>query len=351
MALFDSPRASILLRPEALDPDFVPEILPHREAFLKDIASTISYSLESGKSSNIFMVGPPGTGKTASVRYVLRELSSYSPLTFQTYINCWVYRTRYSIVSFLARSLKIPVPRRGVAPDEAYDRIFSKLNDARGAVIVLDEVDRLARESSEVLYDFSRMHEFLDVPVVVITIANTETFLYWLDPRIHSTLFSRKLEFAPYTVPQLKDILRERAKIALADGTYDENVLGLCAAIGWKRGGDARAAISCLYEAAVLAEREDADRITPEHVRRVSGSVPSARQDNLEPHLSAIVDLLRENGPMTVKKLHGLYCERVGRITPRAFRNYLRELEMLGIVELRRLPVRGYVREVRLKRP
>lgn len=349
MGLFDEPRATILIRPEVLDTDYIPEVLPHREHLMRDIASTISYALDTGKSSNVFLVGPPGTGKTVAVRYILRELSSYSPLTFQTYINCWVYRTRYSIVSFLAKELKIPVPRRGVAPDEAYDRIFSRLNTYRGAVIVLDEVDRLSRESSEVLYDFSRLHEFLDVPTVVITIANTENFVYRLDPRIHSTLFSRKLVFEQYTVPQLKDILRERAKVALADGSYDDNVIGLCAAIGWKRGGDARAAISCLYEAAVLAEREGVERITPAHVYRVEGRVELARHENLDPRYVPIVEILRENGELTVKELYEEYVKRADQITLRAFRNYISELESLGVVETRRLNVRGYVRAVRLK--
>ncbi|MDN5358320.1 MAG: archaeal cell division control protein 6 [Candidatus Diapherotrites archaeon] len=349
MGLFEEPRATILLRPEVLDTDYIPDVLPHREAQMKEIASAISYALDTGHSSNIFVVGPPGTGKTASVRYILRELSSYSPLTFQTYINCWVYRTRYSIISFLAKELRIPVPRRGVAPDEAYDRIFARLNDSRGAVIVLDEVDRLSRESTDVLYDFSRLHEFLEVPTVIITIANSESFVYRLDPRIYSTLFSRKVEFSPYTVPQLKDILRERAKIALAEGTYDENVIGLCAAIGWKRGGDARAAISCLYEAAVLAEREGADRITPEHVRRVEGLIKSSRHESVDPKFIPIVEILRERGELTVKELYEEYVRRADKITLRAFRNYIKELESLGVVETRRLNVRGYVRAVRLR--
>ncbi|HID09106.1 TPA: hypothetical protein EYP13_02660, partial [Candidatus Micrarchaeota archaeon] len=292
---------------------------------------------------------PPGAGKTVAVRYILRELSSYSPLTFQTYINCWVYRTRYSIVSYLARELKVPVPRRGVAPDEAYDRIFSRLNTYRGAVVVLDEVDRLSRGSDEVLYDFSRLHEFLDVPVVTVTIANRENFVYRLDLRIQSALFSKKLVFEPYTVPQLKDILRERAKLALAEGTYDENVIGLCAAVGWKRGGDARVAISCLYEAAALAEREGADRITLDHVRRVEGYAQSSLRENLDPRYVPIVEILREKGELTVKELYNEYVKRAGSVTLRAFRNYISELESLGVVAVRRLNVRGHVRAVRLR--
>ncbi|HIQ10158.1 MAG TPA: AAA family ATPase [Euryarchaeota archaeon] len=349
MGIFDSPRATILLRPEVLDSDYIPEILPHREGLMREIASTISYSLDTGRSSNVFVVGPPGAGKTVAVKYILRELSSYSPLTFQVYINCWVYRTRHSIISHLARELKIPLPRRGVAPDEAYDRIFARINTHRGAVIVLDEVDRLSRGSDEVLYDFSRLHEFLDVPVVAVSIANTEDFVYRLDLRIQSALFSRKLTFEPYTVPQLKDILKERAKLALADGTYDDNVIGLCAAVGWKRGGDARVAISCLYEAAVLAEREGAERITVDHVRRAEGRAGSSLREGLDPRYVPIVEILEEKGELTVKELYNEYTKRAGKVTLRAFRNYISELEALGVIAVKRLNVKGHVRAVRLR--
>ncbi len=349
VSLFESSIGNIIRDARALDPNFVPDVLPFRDAHLKEIASTIAYSLDAGASANIFVVGPPGTGKTASVKYVLRELSSYSPLTFQTYINCWIYRSRFSIISALAESLRVPVPRRGYAPDEAYSRIFERLSDYRGAVIVLDEVDRIASASSDVLYDFSRMHSFVDAPLVLITIANTENFLYSLDPRILSTLFSKKLQFDRYTVPQLKEILRSRARLALFEGTYDDNVLGLCAAVGWKRGGDARASISCLREAAVLAERSGDGKITVSHVRAVESSVKGSRYASVDAKLRPILDILMERGELTVSELYKEYISRCEKITMRAFRNYINELLSLGLIRVRRLPVRGNVRAVSLR--
>ncbi|HID09648.1 TPA: hypothetical protein EYP13_05435, partial [Candidatus Micrarchaeota archaeon] len=103
----------IIRDPTVLDPEYLPESLPFREAHIQEIARTISYALSGKISENLFIVGPPGVGKTAVVRYVLKQLASYSPQTFQAYINCWVYRTRYAILSRLANMLSIPVPRRG----------------------------------------------------------------------------------------------------------------------------------------------------------------------------------------------------------------------------------------------
>ncbi len=333
---------------EPLDPEYLPERLPFREAEIQEIAGTVSYALAGRASSNLFIVGPPGVGKTAVVRYVLRQLSSHSPTTFQAYVNAWVYRTRYAVLTRLAALLGIPVPRRGVALDEVLDRMFQALETHRGAVIVLDEVDRLAARDAEVLYELSRLDSFVDVPVVFITIANSEAFIYHLDPRIYSTLFHRKLTFSPYTVPQLKKIVLERAEAALFPGTYDDDVIGLCAAAGWKRGGDARAAIACLAEAAKIAESEGAERITKEHVRRAMGQVVGVHRD-VDPKFRVILGILAEKGPMRVRDLYEEYVRRGARVTMRTFRNYIAEMERLGLIETRRLPERGYVREVRLK--
>lgn len=338
----------IIRDPTILDPEYLPESLPFREPHIQEIARTISYSLSGKISENLFIVGPPGVGKTAVVRYVLKQLASYSPQTFQAYINCWVYRTRYAILSRLASMLGIPVPRRGVALDEVIERVFEMLERHRGAVIVLDEVDRLAISNAEVLYEFSRLGSFVDVPVVLITIANSESFVYTLDPRVYSTLFQKKLAFSPYTVPQLKRILSERAALAFFPDTYDDEVLGICAAVGWKRGGDARAAIVCLLEAAKLAEAEGADRIKPEHARRATQGIDVLRRD-IDTKYRPIVEILSEKGAMRVRDLYEEYVRRAPKITPRTFRNYLSELERLGIIEIRRLNERGYVREVRLR--
>ncbi len=347
MELFGNRGSAILIRPDVLDPEYVPDVLPFRDSQLREIATSISYAVDGGRSTNIFAIGPPGTGKTASLRYVLRELKSYSPMVRQAYVNAWVHRSRFAVLSQIAVQIRSPVPRRGLAADEIFSSIVDTLSSSRGAVIVIDEADRLS-QAQDVLYDLSRLNEFVDVPLVVITVANTDYFLSRLDPRVISTLFSRRVEFPRYTVPQLKEILKERAKLALAPDTYSDSVLGLCAAVAWKRGGDARVAISCLYEAAVAAESEGADRITPEHVRRVADKVAIPEPALSDPRYAPIIDILREKGELRVRELYELYVQKGRQVTPRAFRNYLRELQAMGLVEIRRLPVRGNVRAVRL---
>ena len=53
---------------------YIPEILPHREKEITELASILSPSLNYETPSNIIMFGKPGVGKTAVTKLVGAEL-------------------------------------------------------------------------------------------------------------------------------------------------------------------------------------------------------------------------------------------------------------------------------------
>ncbi len=332
-------REGIISNPSAFDPDYIPEEMPFREGQLEALAREITFFVRRGTPTNLFLWGPPGTGKTASVLKILGEASAVFTNLRTVYVNAWKYRTRMGILSEVARQMGIAVPVRGVSADTVFSSIEMRIEEER-VVIALDEADRLA--GSDVLYDLSR----LGSRAMLITIANGRDFLSVLDPRITSTLFQSDIEYPPYTVPQLTEILRRRAEVGLVPGTWDEEVLRACAAVGFARGGDARIAIACLFNAAKLAEAEEAERIEVRHVKEARKGL--SPQLDLEPKLAWIVEILKEKGPLTSSELYAEYSKR-NPVTVRAFRNYLKELERMGIVEVERVRKRGNVRLVRLR--
>src|SRR3989344_1790270 len=84
---------SLFLDAVALDFDYLPKLLLHRENQQKHIASSIAPLLQDRNGKNLLITGPPGIGKTAAARWVLRELEDkYSNEDIQTiYINCLMY--------------------------------------------------------------------------------------------------------------------------------------------------------------------------------------------------------------------------------------------------------------------
>ena len=329
----------IISNPTVFDLDYLPEEMPFREGELDAMAREVAFFVKKGAPTNLFLWGPPGTGKTASVRKILRESEAVFPGVRTAYVNVWNFRTRTGILTEIARQIGIPIPVSGVSYEFIYSSLLERLDGK--VIIALDEADRLLG-NTDILYDLSRMGS----RAMLITIANSKEFLTLLDARIISTLFQNEVEYKPYTVPQLTEILRRRAENGLYPNTWDDKILRICAAVGFSRGGDARIAITCLYNAAKHAEGRGASRIMEEDVKAVKGEL-SYRRD-IDPKFLPIVELLSKNGPMTTGDLYREYSKSYP-INERTFRNYIRELADRGIVEVKRLKKKGNVRLVQLR--
>ncbi len=254
----------------ALLPDFVPEEPLHRESQLKDMASSLKPAIESLQPDNLFIYGATGTGKTTCAKHVAKELNEYKTKVNCVYINCWENNTRLSILNEIGKSIEIGFPRRGLAGDEVLARIveFSKKGNFT-SIVFLDEFDQLiARKEENVAYELTRAGENHGVDFGVVIISNNSNLLDSLDNRIKSSLSPRKIEFPRYSPIELKDILRERAKLSLRPDSWSEEVIALCAAHAAKTGGDCRVSLRTLWRAARIAESEAADEIKEKHVRK-----------------------------------------------------------------------------------
>ncbi len=356
---------------EYLRPSYTPEELPHRGEQIHQLARILVAPLRGETPSNLFIYGKTGTGKTASVKYVVKELkrvSSHAPRMVEpVYLNCEVVNTQYRILATLANtfldklrerygrehanSLGFPesVPMTGWPTDEVYRCFFRALDhDPQLAVIVLDEIDRLVLKSGdEVLYNLTRMNsDLIKAKVSIVGISNDLNFMNYLDPRVRSSLSEEELVFPPYNALQLKDILEKRAEMSYADGVLGDGVISLCAAHAAREHGDARRALDLLRIAGELAEREGVEMVTVTHVQlafekmekdkmvEVVRTLPS--QSKLV--LFSVVLLTEKNSRKIVTgDVYAVYralCRQSGLdvLTQRRVSDLISELDMLGII-------------------
>ena len=90
---------SVFRNEDALKPEFLPEQLPCRQAQVNELVECFK-PLASGRiARNAFIHGTPGLGKTATARWVLRELSDYTEKIASIYVNCWQHSTRQAVLS------------------------------------------------------------------------------------------------------------------------------------------------------------------------------------------------------------------------------------------------------------
>lgn len=220
------------------------------------------------------MYGKTGTGKTASIKYVLARLAekckSLGTSFIGSYVNCRVAGTEYRTLSQICNSHGIMVPFTGLATSEVFQRLISSIRAQRScSIVVLDEIDALVKGFGDrLLYELSRINELIGQSrLTIVGISNDLGFKEYLGPRVLSSLSEEEVIFKPYSSPELRDILAERAAEAFVEGVVPSSTIELSAALAAAEHGDARRALDLLRVAGEIAEREMHKMVDEECVR------------------------------------------------------------------------------------
>ncbi|MEM0350910.1 MAG: ORC1-type DNA replication protein, partial [Archaeoglobaceae archaeon] len=353
MNLFDRilSSTSIFKNRDVLRHSYTPETLPHREEQISQLVELLSPILKGGTPSNIFIYGKTGTGKTATVKLVMKNLEEVSKKmnanVVVQYLNCEIIDTAYRVLASIARKLGKNVPMTGWPTDQVYEEVKNAI-ESSGAkmVIVLDEIDKLVKRAEEALYSLTRMNSDLSTSrVCIIGISNNLKFKSFLDARILSSLSEEELVFPPYNAEQLEDILKQRAEIAFNEGTLEDGVIQLCAAIAAQEHGDARKALDLLRVSAEIAEREGDSKVRIKHVRKAVKKIETdymletVRTLPLQTKilLYSMILLAESVEKFTTGEVYCIYkklCSKIGveALTQRRISDLISELDSLGII-------------------
>jgi len=363
-SVFSKP--SVFKNKEALYPEYVPSILPHREEQIKQLAEIFKPLVTSpgSISQRAVLVGGVGTGKTVTARAFGRELRALArnlglDLRY-VHINCHRDRTLFEVVTEITRQLGAPIPSRGLSAQEIFVALLNFMDrEDIYAIITLDEFDYLVNVAgSDAIYFLVRIYD--EYPekikrVNYILITRDISALRRLDPATESYILKHVVRFNQYSSIELFDILKARRAEAFHEGTVSDDVLRYIAEYeGIDKGGDgnARAALEILLLAGEAADHEYSDRVSIEHVRKALSLVnPDIVVVNdlliyLHVHelllLKAAIRLLRRSGNMfarigDVEREYIQLCEELGE-KPRKHTQiyeYVTNLKKMGIIQAR----------------
>ena len=377
--IFDSVEGrSLFKNKQIMQSNHSPEDIPHRDEQIQSVASILAPSLLGERTSNLFIYGKTGTGKTLSVQHVANELTRRSrenKILRVEYLNCKLKKvadTEYRILAELIKKLGGSVPATGLPTDQVYLRFLDILENSpeKLLILILDEIDQAVKKiGDEFLYNLTRINsELNNTQIIIVGISNDLRFLDMIDQRVKSSLSEEEIVFPPYNAVQLQDILRKRANEAFKPNTVNEGVIAKCAAYAAREHGDARRALDLLRVAGELAERNSDKKIKIEHIDNANEKIEKDKildvvetgTKQFQMILYSIIDLVDkdENNSVFTGDIFDFYeqlCKKVkiDALTQRRVSDIIAELDMLGLINARVISKgrHGRMREIKLAIP
>ncbi|MFC6764042.1 orc1/cdc6 family replication initiation protein [Natrinema soli] len=372
------PTGRIFKEREALLEEWTPDKLVGRDTELQQYHAALQPVIEGETPSNIFLYGKSGVGKTAATRFLLNRLENSAEdidgLDLHTVeINCDGLNSSYQTAVALVNELRDPanqISNTGYPQASVYQFLFDEIDSLGGTIlIVLDEVDHIQDDS--LLYKLPRARSNGDISnarLGVVGISNDLSFRNQLSSKVRSSLCEKEVSFSAYDATELVQVLRQRESVAFHDNVLEDGVIEVCAAYGAKDSGDARKALDLLLESGDIAREENADVVIENHVtearRRLQTDQVIEGISNYSQHGQLVLwalTLLEERGetPVRTREIREPYevlCDREGYdpVSTRAVREYLAELETLGIIsstETNRGKSGGKFKEHELEQP
>jgi cell division control protein 6 len=351
--------SALFLDKSKLSPRYVPEELPHRKAQIQQIVHTFS---DAPKDPDKFpltvlqVIGPAGIGKTSTVirsSKIIEELFAKNRLRLRTaYINLKLQGgNKFAIYRFLLEHIAPDLPVQGLGAEGMLRYLLQYLRQSsQYAFIIMDEIDYLIKSSkdTDVVYDLTRLNEYEpDSPCNVkgvIFIARNKEFYSKLDAAELSTLGRVPMEFYPYTIEQVSDILEARASQAFKPKAIASDVIDKVASITTSAdvNSDVRYALDLLLYAGNLAESQGTGRVMLDHVRKVHNQMhPLLTSEEIEQlsknHVVSLLALVR-----------ALKSKKKSYVELKDVRLYASELA--GQLGMKKIEIEDYLEDLRARR-
>jgi len=346
--------------PEVFESTYTPEHLHHRDAQVRELAFLIRPALRGASPMNAILRGPPGTGKTTTVRRVFAEVAAETRRVVPVYINCRQDHTLLAVYRCISRHLS------GYAPpsrhlDDVREMIAARLRERDARLLVcLDDADYLiaAGTYNVLLYQLLRLYEKWDVRKAGVFAVTSDLALNLYaeaDPSVRSVFHPLEVFFPPYGRGELREILADRARQGLYPGVISKATLDRIATIAAAE-QDVRVGIDLLRGAVIRAEKDGRRRVGPEDVttaaRMVVAPALRTRAADLSAGeralLSGIAERSREGRDMNSGAVFEAAREYlpIGKTT---YHEHLNALAKAGIVDLVSGTGRGRGRAIHLR--
>jgi orc1/cdc6 family replication initiation protein len=316
----------IISRADLLMPETIPYKITGRSKQMDRLRECLMPMEKGAAPFSAWLYGPAGSGKTVVARKVAGEFCQSAHRVF-LYVNCWERPTLYSVVQALCEQLKV-LGADAQDTNVKLSRLSQALRNTT-TLIILDEFDRpMPKERDSIVY------RLLQLPKVgLFCISNTDSAFLTLETRNQSRLSPVLVHFSRYSTGEIEAIITDRARDTLMPGAFSANTLQEIAPLAQ---GDARLALRLLFQAALAAENDHAERIHTKHIpadrSTWARSEQKRRIESLPEHQRLVYELVKKHRQISSTALRNLYETACGKLSiePVAQRTFSKYVALLA---------------------
>jgi cell division control protein 6 len=245
-----------------------------REQEQQELKAFVSTRTKSKRSGCIYVSGPPGTGKSAFVNDVCRDIEADRGVK-AAYINCMSIKKAADLFTALLENFVDVTEVAEGKEIETLRKLFSQHRTSY--VVTLDEVDHLLELDLELLYEVFEWSFQKTSSLVLVGIANALDFTDRFLPRLKARgLKPQLLPFLPYTATQISSVITSKLKSLLPTAVNHVPFIHPTAIIFLSKkvaaqSGDLRKAFDICRRAIDLIEADTRDQ----HAKMVAEITPS----------------------------------------------------------------------------
>jgi len=242
---------------------YVPGILPCREFQRNQIKTFLEKAISSGGTGGgLYVSGMPGTGKTATLHQVVRELRDKGYDFRYIEVNMMKLPTPKHVYSEIYRQWgkrdglqqRNPSPALAARLLEQMFKNKSKVKQSHTVTILLvDELDYMITRNEQVIYNLFNWPMYKHARLAVVGIANTMNLIEQFGPRVQSRVGLQRVKFSPYTKKNITDICKSRIEQC---NVFERDAIHFCATKVASVSGDIRRALQILRRAARIVQEE-----------------------------------------------------------------------------------------------
>ncbi|CAB0008731.1 unnamed protein product [Nesidiocoris tenuis] len=325
---------------------------------VEKISSIMRSCLESQTSSTLYISGPPGTGKTACLNYIISS-TEFSSKFKVVNVNCTAIKSASSVYSKIGLELGLKLKSR--TEKACQEALLNYLKEPHKMILmVLDEIDQLESKRQSILYTIFEWPSLPSAKIVLVGIANALDLTDRVLPRLQTRIKVKPtlIQFAPYTRSEINDILTQRLSEAGVNKVLSGPALHLLASKVAAISGDIRKALDVARRVLELAQQDgnqEPESVSIQSVMSVVSNVYSTSanlQDSGNDQASSFpmqqkllicsALLIRQNSKckeLTIGKLHDIYrkiCEKrnIGHLDLSEFISSAELIESRGAIKI-----------------